>query len=107
MLKFFRGCKIGNLITTNKYEDKFECPSFSSNFKLEQSIIGVIIKRKWHWFGIINRTCESDSYDYYDINEYLQDFEISWVMKRWGWEYQILIEGELKYLWHGEFLVIN
>jgi hypothetical protein len=104
--RFFRGWQRGSLITTKKYDGKWEWPLFSYNFKLEQPIIGVIVDRRWHWFGIINRGWGSEGYGYYNKNGDWQE-EISWSMKRWGWEYQVLIEGELKWLWHGEFLVID
>lgn len=100
MLKFFIGWKCESMIIMRKCEWNL----FSYNFKFEKCIIGVIVARRWHWFGIINRVCGFDGY--YDINGEWKQVDYSLSMKRWGWEYEVLIDGELKWLWHGEFDII-
>lgn len=109
MWRFFKGWSCGSLVTNRKYQDTWEWPLLSCNYRELEPRVGVIVDRRWHWFGIINRAWGPDGYGYgYYRNKYGDlDVEMSWGMKRWGWEYQILIEGELKWLWYSEFLVIN
>jgi len=105
--RFFKGWECGRLITNRKYCDKWEWPLLSYNFKLDQPIIGVIVARRWHWFGIINRGWNSDGYGYYDqFGDWIGSEEYQLGIKQWGWEYQVFIGNEVRWLWPFEFIVI-
>lgn len=107
MWRFFRGWECGSLVTNRKYQDSWEWPLLSCNYRECEPRVGVIMARRWHWFGIVNRAWWSDGYGEYDINGDWSWSEYQLGIKQWGWEYQVWIGDEKRWLWPFEFIVIE
>jgi len=107
MWRFFKGWSCGSLVTNRQYDEKWEWSLLSYNYRECEPRTGVIVARRWHWFGIVNRAWGPDGYGHYDRFGDWQWRETAQLgMKRWGWEYQVWIGEEMHWLWPSEFLVM-
>ena len=105
---FLFGLECGRLISNRRYDGRWEWPLLSCNYSGVYPEIGMIVGKRWNWCGIVNRGWGPDGYGCYYRNEYMgsEGVKISWGMKRWGWEYEVVIGCEKRWLWRGEFEVI-
>jgi len=108
MWRFLKGWDCGCLITNRKYCDKWEWPLLSYNFSQLEPQVGVIVARRWHWFRIVNRAWKDDGFGYYDrFGDWQRREGYQLGVKQWGWEYQVWIGDEVRWLWPFEFIVID